>query len=81
MTKAIIQRSSEKFLAEKGSFTALCAACNLQEQEVTDKIKLAEILSEKGLRVIAVAKSDGNNSEFVGLAGIADRIREDSKDT
>lgn len=81
MTKAVIQRSGETFLAEKGSFTALCAICNLQGQDVTYKLKLAEALSEKGLRVIAVAKSNGKNIEFVGLAGIADRIREDSRKT
>jgi H+-transporting ATPase len=81
MTKAIIQRSSEIFLAMKGSVTALCSVCNLHEQKVIEKQKLAEALSEKGLRVIAVAKSVGNNIEFVGLAGIADRIREDSRKT
>ena len=81
MTKAIIQRSDETFLAKKGSFSAISAVCNLQEQEVADKLELAEALSEKGLRVIAVAKSNGNNIEFVGLAGIADRIREDSRKT
>lgn len=80
MTKAIIQSSGEIFLAEKGSVTALCAVCNLKEQEVNDKQKLAEALSRKGLRVLAVAKSDGNNTRFVGLAGIADRIREDSQE-
>ena len=42
-------------------------------------LKLAEELSAKGLRVIAVAKgTDRSRLEFVGLAGIADRIREDS---
>ena len=35
---------------------------------------------QKGLRVIAVAKgTDRSKLEFVGLAGIADRIREDSR--
>ncbi len=82
MTKAIIQRSAETFLVMKGSFNAVSAICNLQEQKVDDNFKLAEALSEKGLRVIAVAKStNGDKIEFVGLAGIADRIREDSRET
>ncbi len=72
MTKAMIQRYEETFLAMKGSFTAVCAICNLREQKVDDKSNLAEALSEKGLRVIAVARStERNKVEFVGLAGIA----------
>lgn len=81
MTKSVIKRLGETFLVEKGSFTSVCAVCDLQEKEVNDKQKLVEALSEKGLRVIAVAKSDGDNVEFVGLVGIADRIREDSQKT
>ncbi len=57
-------------------------ACNV-EQEVAEKaLKLVETLSAKGLRVIAVAKGkDRNSLQLVGLAGIADRIREDSRET
>ncbi len=80
MTKAIIQKSDKTFVVGKGSFTAVCAICNLQDEEVNNKLRLSEALSEKGLRVIAVARSsDENNSEFVGLVGVADRIREDSR--
>ncbi len=69
----------EKFFVGKGSFDTICAACNVTEEKAKDMLKLAETLSEKGLRVIAVAKgADRSKLEFVGLAGIADRIREDS---
>ncbi len=82
MTKAIIRRSGETFVVGKGSFTAVSAICNLEEQEINDKSKLADALSENGMRVIAVAKStEGNKVELVGVAGIADRIREDSQET
>ncbi|HEX9261758.1 MAG TPA: HAD-IC family P-type ATPase, partial [Candidatus Bathyarchaeia archaeon] len=81
MTKAIIQRSDETFIVGKGSFTAVCDVCNIQDQKFHDSLKRAEALSEKGLRVIAVARgTDGDILELVGLVGIADRIREDSQD-
>jgi len=42
----------------------------------------AEGLSAKGLRVIAVAKGGGTDGpRLVGLAGVADKIREDSRET
>ena len=80
MTEATVQKSGETFLVEKGSFDTICAVCNIQEQEAKAMPKLAEALSEKGLRVIAVAKgTDRSKLQFVGLAGLADRIREDSR--
>ena len=80
MTEATVQKSGETFLVEKGSFDTVCAVCNVQEQEAKAMLKLAEALSEKGLRVIAVAKgTDRSRLQIVGLAGIADRIREDSR--
>ena len=79
MTEATISKEGEKFFVGKGSFDTICAACNVKEEKAKDMLKLAETLSEKGLRVIAVAKGTSRSSlEFVGLAGIADRIREDS---
>jgi H+-transporting ATPase len=82
MTEARISRVSEKFFVGKGSFETICVACNVTEENTKNVLKLAEALSEKGLRVIAVAKgADRSRLEFVGLAGIADRIREDSRET
>ena len=79
MTEATIEKDGEKFFVGKGSFDTICAACNVSEENVKVMLKLAEALSEKGLRVIAVAKGIYRTKlEFVGLAGIADRIREDS---
>ena len=80
MTEATINKDGETFFVGKGSFDTICAACNVPEEEAKKMLKLAETLSEKGLRVIAVAKGiDRSKLEFVGLAGIADRIREDSR--
>ena len=80
MTEATINKAGEKFFVRKGSFDTICAACNVPEEKAKDMLKLAEALSEKGLRAIAVAKGDNRGRlQFVGLAGIADRIREDSR--
>ncbi|MCW3994616.1 MAG: plasma-membrane proton-efflux P-type ATPase [Candidatus Bathyarchaeota archaeon] len=80
MTEATISKADEKFFVGKGSFDTICAVCNVPEEEAKAMVKFAEELSAKGLRVIAVAKgSDRSKLEFVGLAGIADRVREDSR--
>jgi H+-transporting ATPase len=79
MTQATIQTPNETFHVGKGSFDNICNACQIEGQTSNNVLKLVENLSEKGLRVIAVAKgADRNNLQLVGLAGVADRIREDS---
>jgi H+-transporting ATPase len=81
MTEATINKDGEKFFVGKGSFDTICTACNVPEEEAKTMQKLAEELSAKGLRVIAVAKGvHRSRLQFVGLAGIADRIREDSRE-
>ncbi len=81
MTEATTSKAGEKFFVGKGSFDTICAASNVPKEEAKTTLKLAEELSAKGLRVIAVAKGkDRSRLEFVGLAGIADRIREDSRE-
>ncbi|MGA9387979.1 MAG: HAD-IC family P-type ATPase, partial [Candidatus Bathyarchaeia archaeon] len=82
MTEATIQKACEKFFVGKGSFDTICTACNMPEEDAKALFKCAETLSAKGLRVIAVAKGDDRSMlQFVGLAGVADRIREDSRET
>ncbi len=81
MTQATIDRAGEQIYVGKGSFDSICAVCNVPEHEAKTMLTIAEDLSAKGLRVIAVSKgSHRNDLQFVGLAGIADRIREDSRD-
>ncbi len=81
MTEATIDKAGEKFFVGKGSFDVICAVCNAREEEAKAMVTIAEQLSAKGLRVIAVAKgAERSRLEFVGLAGIADRIREDSRE-
>jgi H+-transporting ATPase len=79
MTEATVNKDGEILFVGKGSFDTICAACNVPEEEAKAMLKHSEELSAKGLRVIAVAKgADRSKLEFVGFAGIADRIREDS---
>jgi len=82
MTEATIQKHGETFFVGKGSFDAICVSCNLSDKETRDLFKHAEVLSAEGLRVIAVTKGDDRSRlQFVGLAGVADRVREDSRET
>ena len=82
MTEATIQKQGETFFVGKGSFDAICSSCNLSDKETKNLFKHAEALSAKGLRVIAIVKGDDRSRlQFVGLAGVADRVREDSLGT
>ncbi|MGF3521951.1 MAG: plasma-membrane proton-efflux P-type ATPase [Candidatus Bathyarchaeia archaeon] len=82
MTEAKIRKNGVTFFVGKGSFDAICTVCKIPEEEAKSMLRLAEELSEKGLRVIAVAKgNEADGMQFVGLAGIADRIRDDAQRT
>lgn len=79
MTEGKIQENDETFYVGKGSFEVICAVCHVSEKEAKSLFEHAEVLSARGLRVIAVSKGDDRSSlQFVGLAGVADRIREDA---
>jgi H+-transporting ATPase len=81
-TEARIQQSTEEFHVAKGSFDSICTICNTKKQEFEIGLKLAEGLSQRGLRVIAVARGENRSClQLVGIAGVADRIREDSAET
>ena len=82
MTEATVQKHGKTFFVGKGSFDTMCSSCNLSDEETKELSRHAEALSAKGLRVIAVAKGDDRGKlQFVGLAGVADRLREDSRET
>jgi len=82
LTESIIQKNGETFFVGKGSFDTICAACNTSGKGAEALSKQVEALSAKGLRVIAVAKGENrSNLQIVGLAGIADRLRPDSRES
>jgi H+-transporting ATPase len=82
MTGSKVQKLGEKIYVRKGSFKVICSYCKMTDENISSLSKDAEALSTKGLRVIAVAKENPEGRfELVGLAGVADRIREDSHQT
>ena len=82
MTTAVIQRVGERFLVTKGSVNATLAFSRVTDAEMALLNREAEGFSTKGLRAIAVAKgADEGNLRLVGLVGVADKIRNDSRET
>jgi H+-transporting ATPase len=82
MTRAVIQRDGERFLVVKGSLNATIRFCHLTDGEIATLNGEAEALSARGLRVIAVAQGmDEARLQLVGLAGVADKVRDDSHQT
>jgi H+-transporting ATPase len=81
-TRAVIQRGGERFLVLKGSLNATIGSCCVTGGEITMLNGEAEALSARGLRVVAVARgTDEDGPQLVGLAGVADRVRDDSRET
>jgi H+-transporting ATPase len=82
ITEAKVQKSHEVFFVKKGAFSKICDICKLTDSERNAMEHLIESLSEKGLRIIAVAKGlEMKNIQLVGLVGVADRIRKDARKT
>jgi H+-transporting ATPase len=81
-TRAVIQRGGERFLVVKGSLNAAIGSGLVRGEETAMLNGEAEALSARGLRVIAVAQgTDKDRLQLVGLAGIADKVRDDSHET
>ncbi|MGD0177702.1 MAG: plasma-membrane proton-efflux P-type ATPase, partial [Candidatus Bathyarchaeia archaeon] len=82
MTRAVIQKAGERFLVVKGSLNATIESCCVTDEEIALLNGEAEALSARGLRVIAVAKgTDKDRLQAVGLVGVADKVRDDSRET
>jgi H+-transporting ATPase len=82
MTRAVIQKAGERFLVVKGSLNATIESCCVTDEEIVLLNGEAEALSARGLRVIAVAKgTDKDRLQAVGLVGVADKVRDDSRET
>jgi H+-transporting ATPase len=80
-TSAVIEKAGERFTVTKGSFAAVTASCALSDTEKARVNDQASSLATQGLRAIAIAKGDGENRRLVGLAGLADKVRDDSSGT
>jgi len=76
----------EYVIAAKGAPEAIADLCHFDKKQKTDLMRDIQLMSEKGLRVLGVAKAlfgrsvlpkgqHDYNFEFVGLLGFADPIR------
>jgi H+-transporting ATPase len=82
MTKAVIQRAGERFVVVKGSLNATIQSCGVTDGDMAMLNGQAEAISANGLRVIAVAHgTDEDRLQLVGIAGVADKVRDDSRET
>ncbi len=80
LTGALIQGPDGRFHVQKGSISAIFSSCEMSDKDMEALNAEAESFAEKGLRVIAVARGmQEHGFQLVGLAGIADRIRTDSR--
>jgi H+-transporting ATPase len=82
VTSATIQHTGGRFVVTKGSLAVILSSSAVSENETARLNAQAEALAAEGLRVIAVAKGtpDGRR-QLVGLAGVADKVRPDSRQT
>ena len=82
VTSATIRHSGDRFVVAKGSLAAILASSIVSESEKTRLNAQAEAMAAEGLRAIAVAKDAPDGSRrLVGLAGVADKVRADSRQT
>jgi H+-transporting ATPase len=69
-----------RFFVVKGASSAVIASLKMSDEDERRAEKEAETLTNKGVRVIAVARGDSkDNLKLVGLAGVSDKIREDAR--
>jgi H+-transporting ATPase len=83
-SEAVVELKGKKFKAIKGAPQVVLSLCkNTGKKDAEEFQKQIEILSKKGCRVLAVAKSVGKLDELVlvGLVALSDPIREDSAAT
>jgi len=82
--EAIVEHSGQRFRVVKGAPQVVVAICRINDATKTDLEREVELLSEKGCRTLAVAKSAGDdldNLSLVGLLPLTDPPRPDSKTT
>jgi H+-transporting ATPase len=82
--EAIVEYEGQRFKAIKGAPQTIMSLCKGLDEKNQESINIVvEELSQKGYRILAVAKSEIDNFEtlrFVGLLSLADPIRPDLKD-
>ncbi|MEM3704302.1 MAG: plasma-membrane proton-efflux P-type ATPase [Candidatus Bathyarchaeia archaeon] len=81
-SEAVVESKEIRFKAVKGAPQIILDLCKNTSEIRQELSKVLEQLSHKGYRTLAVAKSEGEDSDklmFMGLLALADPIRPDSK--
>ena len=81
MTGATVRGPSGEFYVRKGSSQAISSILGQNDGEASALDRESQVLASEGLKAVAVAQgSPKNGFQLVGLFGVADRIRDDSKE-
>ncbi len=83
-SEAIVEHNGKRFRVAKGAPQVILSLCKVDDETRKNVNTNVELLSKKGYRTLAVAKSEDNdldNLRLVGLLPLADPPRPDSKET
>jgi H+-transporting ATPase len=82
---ALVESNGRRFVVTKGAPQIVLPLCHSIDTETRDKVnRTLEELWQKGYRILAVARSDGDDEStlsLVGLVPLADPPRSDAKQT
>jgi H+-transporting ATPase len=82
-TEAVFEDGKKRFRAIKGAAQVIMALCRKSDKEsIGQATRIIEESSKKGYRTIAVARSEGDDTDNIKLAGLlllADPLRPDSR--
>ena len=80
-TEALIQKGDREFRVMKGAVNTVAQACGLDTTSVKGLESKIEGFAEKGYRILAVAKAEGDGQpRLVGLVTLRDSPRTDSRE-
>jgi H+-transporting ATPase len=79
-TEAVVERDGTEFRVMKGAVRVVAQACGMAQEAIGELEARTSEIAQKGHRVLAVARSDGNNQpQLVGLVTLYDALRPDSR--
>jgi H+-transporting ATPase len=79
-TEAVLEKNGRSFIASKGAVSIITSLCKIKSNDLEFVQTKINEFSQKGYRTLAIATTDGDNSEMklVGVAALYDKPREDS---
>lgn len=79
-TEALIEGAQGSFRVMKGALKMVASAAKLPQDQLQRLEASSNVLAQKGYRTLGVAKTVGENIQFMGLIALYDPPRPDSKD-